>query len=122
MEDNRVRLVEYMRTLDGDTFEGRTVALPGMKPKMKVEAAIRVKNWNAAELSEAEGAYMREEFKKLLTAGKIITVRLSVMSFERVVCDVWIDGVLFEGTLARRLGGFRALTGVTQLRENSEQP
>ena len=103
VSDNRTRAVEYMRTLDGDTFEARINVLPGMKPKVKVEAAIRVHNWNAAELSEAEGPYMRREFEKRLVAAKVIVVRTVTMSFERVVCDVWLDGILFSGILKQTL-------------------
>jgi hypothetical protein len=107
MTDNRIRAVEFLRILDGDTFEGRWHLLPGVKPKIQIVASLRVNGWNAAELREDEGPYMRDEFAKQLMLAKLITVRVIGMSFERIVGDVYLDGVLFTGILRRLLKKFR---------------
>ncbi len=103
MIDNGVRKAEFRRIIDGDTFVCLADLWPKTKPKTMSEAAIRVKGWNAAELSEAEGPYMRDVFETQLRGAKVITVLASGMSFERVVCTVYLDGEHFMGILSRAL-------------------
>lgn len=107
VEDNLIRAVTYVRTLDGDSFVGLLRLAPVVKPKPLLEAAFRVKGWNAAELREAEGPYMRVQFEARLIAASAIRVRMYTMSFERIVSDVYLDDVLFAGILHTALRDLR---------------
>lgn len=73
----------------------------------EITRPIRVHGWNAAELKQAEGPAMRDRFAELLTAAKAIDLHPVARSFERIVCDVYIDGVLFAGLLGTHLDALR---------------
>lgn len=103
IRDNDTRFAEFQRIIDGDTFEARIHMCPRMRPRLQVVANIRVQNWNAAEMNEAEGPYMRQKFEELLLAAKRIDLQIRTMSFERVVAAVWLDDELFAGILTHEL-------------------
>lgn len=105
--DNDIRFAEFVRIVDGDTFKARIFALPHMRPSVEIVASIRVHNWNAAELDTEEGRHMRLLFEELLrTAGRIDLV-VKTMSFERLVCAVYLDDELFAGILTHELLSYR---------------
>jgi hypothetical protein len=105
--DNDVRFAEFLRIIDGDTFAARIHLAPKVRPRVQMEASIRVHNWSAAELNTEEGRHMRLLFEETLrTAGRIDVV-MKTMSFERIVCAVWIDDELFAGLLTHELLAFR---------------
>jgi hypothetical protein len=106
-KDNRIRSAAFVRIIDGDTFTARLDLTPSVSPAHECRANIRVKGWNAEELREEEGPYMRDQFAAILQAAQTIDVKLEGMSFTRIVCSVWVDGVLFEGLLRERLNRFR---------------
>jgi hypothetical protein len=106
-DDNGFRRVEFRRVKDGDTFVGAIITLNVAQERELSEKSIRVHNWDAAELSEPEGAYMRAEFERLLLAAKIITIHPVSRSFERIVCSVFLDDVLFAGIMHEKLLAFR---------------
>lgn len=107
--DNLRRTGQYVRTIDGDTFVMRVDlwAPTRVKPISKLEAAIRVNGWNAAELDESEGPRMRIEFETLLVKAERIDVYPTGMNRERIVCYVWLDGTLFSGLLHETLEKLR---------------
>lgn len=107
IEDNHTRFVTFLRIVDGDTFHCRMVLLQHVKPQPQYEGNIRVFGWNAAELSEDEGPWMRDHFEALLLKATRITVTVSTMSFERMVAIVWLDGVRFDGILHTALRSFQ---------------
>jgi hypothetical protein len=107
-DDNGIRRVVFIRTIDGDTFVGDLLMAPQVRPKPKLEIAVRVENWNAAELSQAEGPFMRTQFDEALKAAHVITVRMKEMSFTRIVCAVFLDDLLFAGFLHASLKAFRS--------------
>ena len=107
MEDNSVRKCGFVRVLDGDTFEALIELAPRVKPRPLMSANIRVKDYSAAELREPEGPYMRDQFERALKIAGRITIRFHAMSFERIVCDVYLDGQLFAGILKKKLAEFR---------------
>jgi len=98
-DDNNVRRVAFLRIIDGDTFVGRVETWRVVAETELAERHIRVHGWNAAELHEDEGPLMRDRFADLLQHARRITVRAAGRSFERVVCDVWTDDVLFAGLM-----------------------
>jgi hypothetical protein len=106
-KDNLIRAATFIRTIDGDTFVARLDLLPKVQPRHQAEAAIRVFGWNAAELREAEGPRMRDVFDFMLRNAVRIDVEIKAISFERIVCSVWIDDVLFSGTLQKQLRRIR---------------
>lgn len=108
MTDNGVRTCELLRVIDGDTFVGRVVTLSARAERHCVELHIRVFGWNAAELSTPEGPPLKALFEQQLLAATLITVQPVSRSFERLVCRVFVDGVLFQGIL---LNALRALRG-----------
>jgi hypothetical protein len=106
--DNYARQIVYQRTIDGDTFAGTMDLLPAfVSPNVKLDTHVRVHNWSAAELREAEGPAMRDAFEKLLKNAKRIDLELRAMSFRRIVASVWLDDVLFAGLLHQRLQQLR---------------
>lgn len=107
MIDNQVRSARLLRTLDGDTFAASLDLAPRVKPRPTLEAHIRVRGWSAKELNEIEGPEMLFWFNSLLVGAQTIAVRLGPMSFERIVCDVYLDGVLFAGMLRGQLRNIR---------------
>lgn len=108
--DSLVRAGKYLRTIDGDTFVMLIDlwAPTRVKPAPSLETHIRVYGWNAAELKEPDGQAMREEFEHLLMNAKHIDVYPTGMNRERVVCHVWLDGMLFKGLLEVALRDRRA--------------
>lgn len=107
-KDNGFRAARYVRIHDGDTFRARVDLWPRADPDPMVEAWIRVRNWNADELREAEGPIMRDLMDALLRSAQSIDLRATGMSFARVVCDVYIDDQLFVGLLHGTLAAIRA--------------
>lgn len=103
MRDNLVRQAYFQRIIDGDTFVCLLDLTPMVSPQTMLKAHIRVEGWNAKELRESEGPLMRDQFEKLLKATNYISVKLSGMSFQRIVCPVYLDGVLFSGLLREQL-------------------
>lgn len=101
--DNYVRGARFVKVIDGDTFAAVIALAPKVKPAPLLDAHVRVFGWNAAELREAEGPAMRDAFNELLQAARVITVQMVAMSFERIVCVVYLDGVRFDGLLDNRL-------------------
>ncbi len=108
IEDHRIRAATFLRVHDGDTFWSRVDLTPGMSVRVPLECKIRVRGYNAAELSETEGPLMRDLFETRLKATVALRVKLGRMSYDRVVCDVWMDGSLFSGVLQTALRGIRA--------------
>ena len=108
-KDNRCRSAEFIRIVDGDTFIARMIAMPTVEPKHLVQASIRVYNWNAAEMNEPEGAIMRDKFARLLSNASTIDLELRGMSYHRIVCSVFLDGVLFAGILHEELQKLRGV-------------
>lgn len=106
--DARVRDARLVRVIDGDTFVAVLDLLPGAEPAPLLETSIRVYNWDAAELRDREGPYMRDVFRQQLEAARRITVEVRGMSFQRIVASVWIDEQLFAGILSRELLQLRA--------------
>jgi hypothetical protein len=92
-----------MRIIDGDTFQCRIHMCPKVRPRVEVVANIRVHNWSAAELNTDEGRTMRRKFEELLITAQRIDLQLRTMSFERIVCSVYLDGELFAGILMHEL-------------------
>ena len=112
LRDNLVRRVEYVRTIDGDTFRARFMLAEKMEPEPIILGNIRVANWNAKELSEEEGPAMRDIFHNILDGAVIINVVMRTMSFNRVVCDVYIDDYRFTGLLLDELRAIRRELGI----------
>jgi endonuclease YncB( thermonuclease family) len=106
-KDNLTRPATYIRVIDGDTFVAKIPVWQGVKPAVFYEASIRVKGWSAAELNEPEGLIMRDAFESMLRAAKTIDLTFSTMSFERLVCAVFLDDQLFAGLLHQRLHQLR---------------
>ena len=107
IEDAYIRVAEFDSIWDGDTFWARIhLTKPGILG-VSVRAKVRVHKWDAAELSAPEGAYMRDQFEQLLRAASRLRVKILRMSYDRVVCDVYLDDRLFAGLLARALRQFR---------------
>jgi hypothetical protein len=103
-KDNFVRSARYLRTIDGDTFVAEVdLVPPAVHPQVRLEINVRTRGWSAAELREPEGPAMRVEFERLLRSAKLIDLELRNMSFNRCVCSVYLDGVLFAGLLERKL-------------------
>lgn len=110
-DDNGIRRITFLRISDGDTFVGIMSLARPVRPKPLLEVRIRVEGWNAAELRDAEGPYMRDEFEKILRAAKLITVDMKYMSHDRIVSAVFLDDVLFAGILHERLMAFQSSRG-----------
>ena len=106
-DDNGIRRIVYVRTIDGDTFVGNMLLAPQIRPKPLLEIAIRVEGWSAAELNEAEGEWFRARFEEKLMDAHVITVRMKVMSFNRIVAAVFLDDLLFAGILHEELRKLR---------------
>lgn len=108
MIDNAARRVVLVTKVhDGDTFRAIVNLWPKADPTPMAQVSIRVEGWNAAELREEEGPIMRDLFAQMLTWGQTIDVQAVAMSFQRVVCKVWIDDVLFAGVLHGTLAAIR---------------
>lgn len=105
--DNDTRYAEFLRIIDGDTFQARIHLAPHARPRVEMVASIRVANWNAAELNEPEGKFMRDKFEEMLRVAGRIDLQMRTMSFERIVCSVWLDDELFAGILTHELLTFR---------------
>lgn len=108
IEDNRIRSAQFLRVHDGDTLWARIDLTPGLSLRQQVECKVRVKGYNAAELSEAEGPRMRDLFEATLKSAISLRLKLGRMSYDRVVCEVWLDGYLFAGVLHTALRRIRA--------------
>lgn len=107
--DNNNRTAQFVDVVDGDTFTAMLALVPArVKPQPMLKARIRVADWNAAELREAEGPAMRDAFERILRSAILITVTLRYMSFERIVSDVYINGERFDGLLKTELMRLRA--------------
>jgi endonuclease YncB( thermonuclease family) len=107
MIDTGVRTAHFVRVIDGDTFRARLLLAPRVDPQPTLDASIRVAGWDAAELRDAEGPSMRDEFESILQSAGTITVQLTGMSFQRVVAVVFIDGKRFDGLLHQSLRQLR---------------
>lgn len=106
-DDNGIRRIRYIRTIDGDTFVGDLLVAPQLRPIPKIEVAVRVEGWSAEELNEREGPFMRDAFRGMLEGASVITVRLKTMSFQRIVAAVFLDDILFAGLLHTTLTAYR---------------
>lgn len=110
-DDNGIRRVTFLRITDGDTFVCILNLAPQVRPKPLLEVRIRVEKWNAAELNDAEGPFMRDQFEKMLRAATTITVDMKYMSHDRIVAAVFINDELFAGLLTERLLAFQSTHG-----------
>jgi hypothetical protein len=106
--DNDTRFAEFIRIIDGDTFEARIHLVPKVRPRVQIVSSIRVQGWSTAELNTGEGRYMRGKFEELLMNTKRIDLQIRGMSFERIVCAVWLDDELFAGILTHELLSLRS--------------
>jgi len=88
-EVTHVHVAEAIRIIDGDTFQAR-VALDF---HVSVDVRIRVRAYFAPELRQPGGPEAKQYLMDLLV-GKRLTLRSykDHMTFERWVCDVWIEG------------------------------
>ncbi len=102
-----MRSATFLSIVDGDTFRARIDLAPSLSLRILTEAKVRVHGWNAAELSETEGPRMRDEFGMELKSATRIRLRLGRMSYDRIVCDVYLDDVPFLGVLVTRLRQLR---------------
>lgn len=118
MRDNNTRFCEFMRIIDGDTFQCRIQVLPHVRPRVEVVASIRVHNWNAAEMNTDEGKVLRRKFEELLIHAKRIDLQIKTMSFERIVAAVWLDDELFAGILTHELLELRRAAANERLAES----
>lgn len=117
--DNGVRSIRFVRVVDGDTFFGlMDLVPPGVSPLPQLMTKIRVRDWNAAELSEPEGPILRQHFEQLLTRATRIDVALlrpgqtrARMTYDRIEAAVFLDGQLFAGLMTERLLQLRRSTG-----------
>lgn len=107
LEDNHIRTASCVEVVDGDTFLADVVTLKAGTTEQRLRVKIRVHQFNAQELSEAEGPHMRDVFAARLHVARRIRLKTYYMSHDRIVCDVWLDGVLFAGELHAALRSFR---------------
>lgn len=107
--DNYVRQATWVRTIDGDTFVADIQLMHRLvHPQPILRSSIRVRGWNAAELRDDEGPYMREVFDRQLRETTLLTVVAAYgMSFSRIVADVYLDDKLFLGILQTSLATLR---------------
>lgn len=109
--DNGIRFVRFVRIVDGDTFFCLMDLLPvGISPQPQLLTKIRVRDWNAPELSEPVGQEMRAVFAQLLQEANRIDVAVlrprstrARMTHDRIEAAVFLDGVLFVGLLEHKL-------------------
>ena len=111
MRDEYLRRAEWMRTLDGDTFEFRM----DLGFDVDTRQEIRLRGFSAKELSEAEGPAMREYADALLRRARVIMVQTFKTNpeehvfanlkrtFTRYVGDVWVDGMSLADALSMQL-------------------
>lgn len=109
LNDNRMRSATYISTYDGDTFWAHVNVLPRVTFFSEMPFRIRVHGYNAAELNEAEGPHLRDFFKAKLEAAKEIRLRIIGMSYDRIVCDVFLDEEMFLGELHQEIRRLRGI-------------
>jgi endonuclease YncB( thermonuclease family) len=105
--DNYVRKATPIRVIDGDTFEMRIDLGYGVEGRFR----IRLRGFDAAELSSDEGPHARKWAEELLTQAMAITVHSAkdTRSFERWVADIYLDGQHMATRLQTRLKTLRAI-------------
>lgn len=86
------RVTEIVKVHDGDTYQLRL----DLGFRVFLTVIIRLHGWNCPELSDQSGSGItaRDKANELLHAAKEILVESfkDERSFERWVCDVYIDG------------------------------
>jgi endonuclease YncB( thermonuclease family) len=107
-----VHKAEVVAIHDGDTFTAR-IDLGRYPTKVWVENPIRVRGLWCAELSQPGGADAHLGAVHLLMNAKAVIVQtikppsaVESFSFQRLVADVWIDGVEFAGAMVAAGYGF----------------
>jgi hypothetical protein len=108
-DDNHVRAAEFDRVVDGDTFWANITAIAMGSTALKLHSKVRVHNYNAVELSDPDGPHMRSIFELQLRTAKQIRLRTHTMSYDRLVCDVYLDNVEFGAMLSATLQQRQAL-------------
>jgi hypothetical protein len=106
-QDRGYRSAEFVRIKDGDTFVAQVITWKVRDECELSQRSIRVRGWSAKELSEDEGPAMRDEFRRMLQNAQLIELRATGRSFERIVCEVYLDGILFSGLLKKSLRRLR---------------
>lgn len=85
------RVAEIVKVYDGDTYTLRLDL--GFRSYLTLQ--VRLHRYDCPELRTDQGKQAREVAAGILRAGKVVTVQSfkDDRSFERWVCDVYVDGV-----------------------------
>lgn len=92
-------VIEVREIHDGDTFK----LLVDLGFYCSVTVITRLHKWNAPELISPDGIKARMFVQNEFRQAKKITIQSykDARSFERWVCDVWLDGVLLGEKLEK---------------------